>query len=34
MLDFWDKRVLELVDMELGEYSIFCWLKNCGDDFV
>ena len=30
MLVFLDKRVLELGDLELKEYSIFCRCKNCG----
>ena len=33
ILVFWDKRVLELVDMAFGIFSISCWLKNCGDGF-
>ena len=33
ILVFWDKRVLELIDMELGLFSISCWFKNCVDRF-
>ena len=31
---FWDKRVLELVDMEVGLFSISCRFKNCEDGFL
>ena len=31
---FWDSRVLELVGMEVGVYSISCQFKNCDDGFV
>ena len=30
---FWDKRVLELVDMEFGLFSISSWFRNCVDGF-
>ena len=33
ILVFWGKRVLELIDMELGLFSISCWFKNCVDGF-
>ena len=31
---FWDNRVLELVDLEKGVFSIFCHFKNCEDGFI
>ena len=31
---FWDKRVLELVGMEAGLFSISCRFKNCEDGFL
>ena len=31
---FWDKRVLELVGMEVGIFSISCHCKNCEDGFL
>ena len=31
---FWDNRVLELVGMEVGLFSISCRFKNCEDGFV
>ena len=31
---FWDKRVLELVGMEVGIFSISCCFKNCEDGFL
>ena len=34
ILVFWDNKVLELVDMELGLYSIFCCFKSCDDGFI
>ena len=30
---FWDNRVLELVGMEVGLFSISCRFKNCEDGF-
>lgn len=34
MLVFWDNRVLELMDMELGAFSVSCCFRNCGDNFI
>lgn len=31
---FWDFGVLELLDLEMGDFSILCTFKNCEDDFV
>ena len=31
---FWDNRVLELVGMEVGIFSILCRFKNCEDGFL
>ena len=31
---FWDKRVLELVGLEVGIFSILCRFKNCEDGFM
>ena len=31
---FWDNRVLELVGMEMGLFSILCRFKNCKDGFL
>ena len=31
---FWDNRVLELVGMEVGLFSILCRFKNCEDGFL
>ena len=31
---FWDNRVLELVGMEVGLFSISCRFKNCEDGFL
>ena len=31
---FWDKRVLELVGLEVGLFSISCRFKNCEDGFM
>ncbi|RVW34945.1 Transposon TX1 uncharacterized 149 kDa protein [Vitis vinifera] len=31
---FWDKRVLELVSLEVGIFSISCRFKNCEDGFM
>ena len=33
ILVFWDKRVVELVEMETGIFSIFCCFRNCTDGF-
>ena len=30
---FWDNRVLELVELEAGMFSISCHFKNCEDGF-
>ena len=30
----WDNRVLELVDLEKGVFSISCHFKNCEDGFI
>ena len=30
----WDNRVLELVDLENGVFSISCHFKNCEDGFI
>ena len=30
----WDNRMLELVDLEKGVFSIFCHFKNCEDGFI
>ena len=32
-LVFWDKRVLEMIDKELGLFLISCWFKNYVDGF-
>ena len=34
VLLFWDNGILELPDMELGEFSISCSFKNWEDGFV
>ncbi|RVW44884.1 hypothetical protein CK203_109634 [Vitis vinifera] len=34
MVVFWDKRVLELVGLEVGIFSISCRFKNCEDGFM
>ena len=31
---FWDNRMVELVDLEEGEFSISCRFKNCVDRLV
>ena len=31
---FWDKRVLELVNLETGVFSMSCQCKNCEDGFI
>ena len=31
---FWDKRVLELVGLEVEIFSILCRFKNCEDGFM
>ena len=33
VLVFWDSRVLELIRMEIGDFSVSCWFKNVEDDF-
>ena len=33
ILIFWDKRVVELVDMETGIFSVSCYFGNCTDGF-
>ena len=33
ILLFWDFRVLELVDMVIGLFSISCHFRNCEDSF-
>ena len=33
ILAFWDKRVVELVDMETGIFSVSCCFRNCTDGF-
>lgn len=33
ILVFWDSRVLELIGMEIGAFSISCLFKNCEDGF-
>ena len=33
ILVFWDKRVVELVEMEIGIFSVSCCFKNCIDGF-
>ena len=30
---FWDNRVLQMVEMEVGKYSVSCRFKNCKDGF-
>ena len=30
---FWDNRVLQMVEMEVGKYSVSCRFKNCEDGF-
>ena len=31
---FWDNKMVELVDLEEGEFSISCRFKNCVDGLV
>ena len=31
---FWDNKMVELVDLEEGEFSISCQFKNCVDGVV
>ena len=31
---FWDNKVLELVGMKVGLFSILCHFKNCEDGFL
>ena len=33
VLVFWDKRVLHLLEVEVGNFSVSCRFKNCEDDF-
>ena len=33
ILVFWDKRVVKLVDMETGIFSVSCCFRNCTDGF-
>ena len=30
---FWDKRVLQLLEAEVGNFSVSCKFKSCEDDF-
>ena len=30
---FWDNKVLQMVEMEMGKYSVSCHFKNCEDGF-
>ena len=30
---FWDNRVLQMMEMEVGKFSVSCRFKNCKDDF-
>ena len=34
ILVFWDTRKLELVESEIGEFSVTCMFKNVGDGFI
>ena len=34
ILVFWDKRILELVDLEVGLFSISCQFRNVEDGFL
>ena len=34
ILVFWDNRLVELVDVEEGEFSISCRFKNCVDGLM
>ena len=34
IMDFWDKRSLELVDLEVGLFSVLCRFKNVEDGFL
>ena len=29
----WDNKVLQMVEMEMGKYSVSCHFKNCEDGF-
>ena len=31
---FWDNRVLQMVEMEVGKYSVSCRFKNCEEWFL
>ena len=33
ILVFWDKRVVELIDMEIGIFSVSCYFRNCTNGF-
>ena len=33
MVVFWDNRVLQMVEMEVGKFSVSCHFKNCEDSF-
>ena len=33
MLVFWDSKVLELIEMEIGDFSVSCRFKNVDDGF-
>ncbi|RVW97120.1 hypothetical protein CK203_030039 [Vitis vinifera] len=33
VLVFWDNKVLQLLDVEVGIFLASCWFKNCEDDF-
>ena len=30
---FWDNRVLQMVEMEVGKFTVSCRFKNCDDSF-
>ena len=32
-LVFWDNRVLQLEEMKVGKFTVFCRFKNCEDGF-
>ena len=34
ILLFWDKRILELIDMVNGVFSVSCLFRNVEDDFL
>lgn len=31
---FWDKRFVEMLEMEVGQFSLTCHFKNCKDGFM